>query len=765
MFRRAIPFTLVMLAAVWEPQPAHGAARVIEGPTPIVDGEAAAAGDVTLLNERLAIALAVESQTPYGVPRGAIIDVAPVVDGKPGRDHVEFADFIPDNWKPWPNSYHRVEVLERGPERVVARSTRDWGKVTIESTYTLRDGADRVELRTTMTNNGHTRLSGLASGQTLWPSGEHFFLPVPGLSDAFDRPATGALADRSVAYGEDWVITLHAPYFDYVGEGTYDLLQQHELEPGQSRSFDAWLQVGTSGELTPTLAAEIESGQLASGRIQGGVTMRDGEPVDEPVIVVLANGVPYGWIAGRDGRFEATLPAGDYELYATAKGYSQSGPAAVRLDAGTNLTRDFAGLEPPGRIEFDVRDAKSGAPLDARIAITQGKKPLLESLGRHTFFTELDRKGRFATELAPGTYLFSVTAGGEFLAAAAHVQLDVRAAETSAVRVDIERLFDPASSGWYAADLHHHSDQAEGVTPPEYVARSQLAAGLDLLSVTDHDSTASHAPLQAIAGRRGVPFLPSIELTQSWAHFNAWPLRVGERIRIDTGKATVDEVFAEARRLGAIVVQANHPWIPYGYLTSVARGVVPGGFNPRFELLELNVCCREDDSGVVHELWRLWNSGHRYYLSGGTDVHDVWNFASGELRLFAHVAGELTLEAYAEAVKAGRAYASYGPLIEPGVDFGSELKVRPGERLGLPFTLRAVAGLRRVALIGAGTVVATREFTDAPREARVEFERVADGTRWYSLEVEDAAGRKAYTNPIWIDAIDPPVVMPAPASP
>jgi hypothetical protein len=427
----------------------------------------------------------------------------------------------------------------------------------------------------------------------------------------------------------------------------------------------------------------------------------------------------------------------------------------VRVAGGSVTTRDFAALEPPGRIHLDVRDAKSGAALDARIAITQGQKPLVGYLGRQTFFTELDRKGLVDAPLAPGRYWFAVTSGGGFLGPDQRVQLDVRAGATSSARVAIERLFEPASSGWYSADLHHHADQAEGVSPPEYVARSQLAAGLDLLLVSDHDSTASHAPMQAIAKRRGVPFVPSLELSPSWAHFNAWPLRAGETLRIDTGAADVDAVFAEARRLGAIVVQANHPFIPYGYLTSLAGGVAPGGFNPRFELLEINAARPEDDGKVLAELWRHWNEGRRYYLSGGTDVHDVWSDGSGRLRTYAHVAGDLTPQAYAEAVKAGRAYVSYGPLIVPGAEFGSELKVKPGSRFELPFTLRSVAGLRRVALIGGGAIVDSREFADAPREAEVEFERMADGTRWFSIEVEDSAGRKAYSNPVWIDVINP----------
>jgi hypothetical protein len=262
--------------------------------------------------------------------------------------------------------------------------------------------------------------------------------------------------------------------------------------------------------------------------------------------------------------------------------------------------------------------------------------------------------------------------------------------------------------------------------------------------------------LQAIAERRSVPFVPSVELSPSWAHFNAWPLRPGEDMRLDTSTATLDEVFAEARRLGAIVIQANHPFLSYGYLTSVASGAAPGAFNPGFELLEINEASSGDDDKVLKELWRLWNDGQRFYLSGGTDVHDVWNHESGRLRTFAHVAGKLTAEAYASAVKSGHAYVSRGPLIFPGVEFGSDLKVKPGTRFALPFSLASVAGLRRLSLIGAGAVVDTREFADAPREANVEFERTADGTRWYSLEVEDAAGRKAYSNPIWIDEVESP---------
>ena len=123
---RAILLLLLMLS-----MSAQAAVRVVVGPTPIQDGEARSSGDITVVNEKLAFALAVSSPVPYGVPRGAIIDVAPVVAGSIGRDCVVFADFIPNDWSAWPNTYQHIQVLERGPRRAVVRTVRDWGKVTV----------------------------------------------------------------------------------------------------------------------------------------------------------------------------------------------------------------------------------------------------------------------------------------------------------------------------------------------------------------------------------------------------------------------------------------------------------------------------------------------------------------------------------------------------------------------------------------------------------------------------------------------------------
>jgi hypothetical protein len=401
-------------------------------------------------------------------------------------------------------------------------------------------------------------------------------------------------------------------------------------------------------------------------------------------------------------------------------------------------------------VQLRVRDSE-GAPLDARISIKEGQRPLVEYLGRRTFFTDLEPKGQSDLSLAPGKYVLTVSSGGGFFSAPQDVSLIVKADAIQPVDVELAQQFNPRTARWFAADLHHHADQAEAVTPPADLARSQLAAGLDLLFVSDHDSTVSHAALQRIARQRDIPFIPSIELSPSWGHFNAFPLTPSQHLAVDTSTAGVSAIFKEARRQGAIVIQVNHPFIPYGYFSSVDAHVAPGGFNPGFELVEINATVPDDDPKVLNWLWKRWNAGQHYYLSAGTDTHDVWNDESGRVRTFAHVDGKLTAQSFARALREGHGYVSRGPLIFPAVMFGTTLAAMPGKPLDLGFELGSVAGLRRAELVGAGKVVQTRDFPPGSVRVRVELEVPPPAARWYQRIVEDNEGHKAYTDPIWTE--------------
>ena len=61
------PALLACLLASTLPSLAGAAVQVMVGPTPIRGGDAKSAGDITVVNEKLAFALAIGSAVPYGV--------------------------------------------------------------------------------------------------------------------------------------------------------------------------------------------------------------------------------------------------------------------------------------------------------------------------------------------------------------------------------------------------------------------------------------------------------------------------------------------------------------------------------------------------------------------------------------------------------------------------------------------------------------------------------------------------------------------------
>jgi hypothetical protein len=153
---------------------------------------------------------------------------------------------------------------------------------------------------------------------------------------------------------------------------------------------------------------------------------------------------------------------------------------------------------------------------------------------------------------------------------------------------------------------------------------------------------------------------------------------------------------------------------------------------------------------VLARIWELWNAGEKYYLSAGSDTHDVWNEQSGRVRAYAHPEGPLDARRFVAALKAGHAYVTYGPLIFPSVMFGSELERTAAGTGTLGFDLASVAGLKQAQLISDGVVQRTQSFADAPRETHVDFELPRQGARWCALIVEDQRGGKAYSDPIWM---------------
>lgn len=723
--------------------------EIVVGPTAIPRGDATGATDITISNDLFAIAIAVETAPPWGVARGGILDIAPITDGKPGYDIASLADFMPNNWSSWPTSYQRVTIEKQTADEVIVRTVRDWGDVELNTSFRVADGDSSVHIVTSMTNKSKTAIEDLLSGYIVWPDGGALF-GIPGMHGVNSGAEDDALADWSASYGESWVLGLHAPFAEYVDYGGRDRYLPHDLAPGETRSFEAWLQIGNDGTLAPLVQKQIDAGELPSGRVSGRITDKAGIPVPESAFVVTRQGKPYAWTLADNGEYEMNLPAGVYDIYATARSYARGEIESITVASGSDATADFDDVRPPGTVHIQVANKETSEALDARISIKDGYKPVISYFGKTTFFTQLQTVGATTEKLPPGNYVLVVSAGGGFTSTKESMDLVVVSASSVDLQVDIGVTATPHQRSWYSADLHHHSDVLDGFTEAEFVLRSELAAGVDIAFLSDHDSVINNQAMRVLSETRDMHFIPGAELSPSWAHFNAFPLDADKTVDIDTGQATVQQIFAAARRMGADVIEANHPHSGYGYFTSLDAGSVPGGYDDAFDLVEIVPENNAANEKTLARVWQMWNDGHRAYLAGGSDAHDVWLQESGSARTYVHVDGDLTIEKFVAGLKAGNSFASQGPLVYPEKVFGSEVQHDAGDTLALKHVVQAVSGLRSVQLIERGEEIEELTFDGADIPVALEFSVNPGADTWYSLVIEDMQGKFAYTNPVWV---------------
>ena len=108
-------------------------------------------------------------------------------------------------------------------------------------------------------------------------------------------------------------------------------------------------------------------------------------------------------------------------------------------------------------------------------------------------------------------------------------------------------------------DLHAHSTASDGTLTPAELMRAAAAAGLDVVALTDHDTTAGWAPAAA-ALPAGLTLVPGAELSCRW--FGADPRiplhLLGERYRVPKKDLDVFAALALVRGAGGVAVFA-HP--------------------------------------------------------------------------------------------------------------------------------------------------------------------------------------------------------------
>jgi PHP domain-containing protein len=120
------------------------------------------------------------------------------------------------------------------------------------------------------------------------------------------------------------------------------------------------------------------------------------------------------------------------------------------------------------------------------------------------------------------------------------------------------------------ADPHCHTTASDGMVSPAQLVEAAVAAGLDLIAVTDHDTMASVKEVQERGTAAGLQVVAGQEVTTKWpaqTHLLAWFLEKP----VKPGMSLVETIDAIHDAGGLAIVP--HPFMPV-YFGSIQPGML-----------------------------------------------------------------------------------------------------------------------------------------------------------------------------------------------
>ena len=444
--------------------------------------------------------------------------------------------------------------------------------------------------------------------------------------------------------------------------------------------------------------------------------------------------------------------------------------ADIRVDVRIAVGDD----EVPARVRFVAADGRYLPPLGHREEINPG---LFEDSGAGLILggdTYAYVPGAFQIDLPPGPVDVEVVKGFDHRAVRRTVEVG---ADTRFLGFDLERPIDLRSAGWRSSDSHVHflapstallQAAAEDVTFVHLLA-TQL--GDDFTSVPDlpwgsqQDPSGRHVVYVGTENRQNMlghlallgarrPILPL-------ASGGAPEGRIGSPIR-----ELLWDWADRCREEGGLVVGAHFP-LPFA---EIAADIVAG----RIDAIELQVLAPGLDNPSILEWYRFLNCGFRLPVLGGTDKMSA-EVPVGAVRTYARLDPHepATFVSWAAAVRAGRTFATSGPVIELSVD-GHE----PGDVISLPADgghlevhARARAAqpiIGAVELVLNGRVVAFEIASSASDDLRVEADLEVKAGSWiaarsrsdHEIQSAFATSMASHSSPVYVDVADHPLFAP-----
>ncbi|MFT4638560.1 MAG: hypothetical protein ACI8T1_001881 [Verrucomicrobiales bacterium] len=178
------------------------------------------------------------------------------------------------------------------------------------------------------------------------------------------------------------------------------------------------------------------------------------------------------------------------------------------------------------------------------------------------------------------------------------------------------------------------------------------------------------------------------------------------------------------------------------------------------------------DDGLFHRTnaryYRLLNCGFTLGVSGGSAI-GVMSVPTGHSRVYAKVDGDLTSDAMWEAIKAGRSFATSGPMLSldlNGQIMGATIarKSTDQEPLKVKTTVRSFQKLEALQIVHDGLIISSTDLNEnqtPPIQKQLTFVLNLKRSSWVIaralFRAADGLLRQAHTSPIYLSVDEKPI--------
>jgi hypothetical protein len=448
------------------------------------------------------------------------------------------------------------------------------------------------------------------------------------------------------------------------------------------------------------------------------------------------------------------------------------------------------GKSKKGKISFEVQgkqrqwmqikviDKSTGSPTPARVHFATPRGEYIAPYGHHeqinpNWFEDYGAdviangrnyayvSGEFTSDMPVGEMFVEINKGYEYTPI--RKKINIRPGQKE-LKLTIDRWTDQRETGWVTADTHVHfispqtawlEGQAEGVNVVNLLASQWGRLFSNVGDITGrvgvaHDDTIVYVGTEnrnhmlghmSMLGTQGQPVYPMC----CGGPGEAW---VG-----DPDFMTMAEWARENKRKGGVVIRPHFPF------QGNTEDPVPI-LNGLVDALEIRATGQTGQNFPTQEWYRYLNCGYRVAVCGGTDKMGA-HCPLGWQRTYAKLdpSRPFTYANWAKAVRAGRTFASTGPIMDlfvDGCEIGDEISMSDkGGTVEVSTVAQCHWPLGELEVVYNGKIVAAERAPKGAKTLAIKTAIKVNGSGWIAARCSGykrhpACYTAAHTSPVYI---------------